>query len=714
MSERLRPDYTRSVTLQDLLDSYASAEVALAAGAPYAALVKALECGNEPLAATAKIMCGVLPEETPPPDTENALIQALVQWCHGESNQLRGVEAAGWNWTYLQALLAKTEINILLLCGPLTQHGLPVDPIPGFRVEAVVLKREDAPLSLQDLLPEGFQPDAVFVLDIYGARLPESLYDISGPIVFFNMDCDFQLPHQYQDLIRADLIICNSLHEHRQLTGIYPCPVLALTANALTFDPVEFSNPVDDQDLDLLHTGLSFTPIMREKAQFLFRLATIDDPTLKIFFHHGFMKNGDYRTAIKRSKCVPVFSARMTGGIQTRSMDTLCNGGALLLGGDDTAVELIGPLRDRVHAVNSNDIKRGVVFISEGGAGRKNAPPGQVSVKQTLKTLFQPEGGSAARLLKFGLFEWARNGYRRPQNFRRRTTAVSGLDDCLTRARFGTGDTASYFTLAHFRAVEAVIERPLNPGHRSRVEIIFDEANRHGRSSLVTLFNQGRYLWLIGDKYGAATHFRAVVSSPENLGYEPTRDLLMLNLFDAATEMFPAQDYFMALAEDLTVGKIGAPAARNIIIATAHTYLGLRKLQTDDLRAGLIHLDQALKLFTDHFPAARLRFKALHANKAPYSEIAAAFDHAVSCYPPVLTDLLAYVVSTELGANRRDEALALIKTWAYFITRCTWQDGKEPEIPEVTFKTVRAFYPELPDHLQTALAKRFPAEFVTT
>ena len=111
-----------------------------------------------------------------------------------------------------------------------------------------------------------------------------------------------------------------------------------------------------------------------------------------------------------------------------------------------------------------------------------------------------------------------------------------------------------------------MIERPLDAGHRSRVEVIFDEANRHGRGSLVTLFNQGRYLWLIGDKNGAAAHFRTVVSSPESLDYEPTRDLLMLNLFDAATEMFPAQDYFMALAEDLTVGKIGAPAARTLLL----------------------------------------------------------------------------------------------------------------------------------------------------
>ena len=714
MSERLRPDYTRSVTLQDVLDSHASAEVALAAGAPYAALVKALECGNDQLAAAAKIMCGVLPKEPPISTAGNAHIQALVHWCHGETGPLRNSDAAGQNWAYLQALLAKPQINILMLCGPLTQHGRPADPIPGFRVESVVLSRENAPSSLQDILPAGFQPDAVFVLDIYGTRLPESLYNISGPIIFFNMDSDFQLPHQYQDLIRADLIICNSLHEHRQLRGIYPCPVLALTANALSFDPLEFSSASEGKDLDLLHTGLSFSPIMREKAQFLFRLATIDDPALKIRFHHGFMQNDDYLDAIRHAKCVPVFSARMTGGVQTRSMDTLCNGGSLLLGGDDTAVELFGPLRDRVHVANANNLETKVVLKARDGTGMKHAPSGETSVKHALETLFQPAGGRAARLLKFGLFEWARTDYRRPQNSGRRTTAVSSLDECLTLARTGKGDTASFFTLAHFRALEAVIERPLDGENRSRVQTIFDEADQHGQRSLVTRFNQGRYLWLIGDQKGAAAHFTAMISSGESLDYEPVRDLLMLNLFDAASEMFPAQDYFMALAEDMAVGRTGAPIARNIILATAHTYLGLKQLQSDDLPAGLTHLEQALKLFADHFPAARLRFKARHAQGAHYSEIAAAFDHAVSCYPPVLTDLLPYAVSTELGADRPDEALALIKTWAYFITRCTWQDGKEPEIPEVTFKSVRAFYPALPEHLQTALATRFPAAFGAT
>ena len=167
----------------------------------------------------------------------------------------------------------------------------------------------------------------------------------------------------------------------------------------------------------------------------------------------------------------------------------------------------------------------------------------------------------------------------------------------------------------------------------------------------------------------------------------------------------------MALAEGMAKDDADDAGARNIIIATALTYLALRKLQLGDLDTGLKHLAQALDLFHNHFPAARLRYKALHASNSPYPELSSAFDHAVKCYPPVLTDLLPYAVSTELNKDRGKEALSLIKMWAYFITRCTWEASTEPEVPKATFKSVRALYSKLPEHLQVALAKRFPAEF---
>ena len=182
----------------------------------------------------------------------------------------------------------------------------------------------------------------------------------------------------------------------------------------------------------------------------------------------------------------------------------------------------------------------------------------------------------------------------------------------------------------------------------------------------------------------------------------------MLHLFEAASEMFPFQDYALAACRDAAEGFHGA---QDIISATADTYLGLRDLQSGKLAEGLAHLDQALALFPDHFPAARLRFKAVHALERPLSEIAEAFDYAVKCYPPVIYELLPFAVSSELGAGREEEALSLVQTWAYFITRCTWEDGKEPATPDVTFRAVRAFVDRLPDHLREGLHDRFPHEF---
>ena len=50
-------------------------------------------------------------------------------------------------------------------------------------------------------------------------------------------------------------------------------------------------------------------------------------------------------------------------------MDTLCNGGALLLGGEDTAVELLDPLRDRIRAVGTNDLETAMTLMPEVGNG---------------------------------------------------------------------------------------------------------------------------------------------------------------------------------------------------------------------------------------------------------------------------------------------------------------------------------------------------------
>ena len=58
MSQRLRPNFGRSPTLQDILKSYNSAEEALAAGNHYIALLKARTENKRNIEHAALVMCG--------------------------------------------------------------------------------------------------------------------------------------------------------------------------------------------------------------------------------------------------------------------------------------------------------------------------------------------------------------------------------------------------------------------------------------------------------------------------------------------------------------------------------------------------------------------------------------------------------------------------------------------------------------------------------
>ena len=166
----------------------------------------------------------------------------------------------------------------------------------------------------------------------------------------------------------------------------------------------------------------------------------------------------------------------------------------------------------------------------------------------------------------------------------------------------------------------------------------------------------------------------------------------------------------MSLADDVATGNHESKNGRAVIGATAMCYMAIHHLQKEELKIGLTYLDRALKLFPNHFPAARLRFKTLHALGENCETTSEAFNHAINLYPPILTDLLHLGVSNELAQNNKMEALSLVKTWVYFITRCTWDKVESHPIPELTWKTVRAFFNLLPRRLQKKLKEQFPRE----
>jgi len=709
MSQRLRPNFGRSPTLRDISKSYNSAKEALAAGNHYLALLKARTENERNIEHAALIMCGatklglnglesgILPQE------------AYGQWCLGNKEAVKNILKNYQEFNYLNSLLVKPVIKIFILFGPHTKQYVPSKDLTEFEIASVCLKRDEKAPSLSEIMPQGFQPDAIIILDIYGHRLPNDLYNFSGPIIFLNYDFDVQLSLQHQDLQRADLIVGNGAYEHYFLNRIYKTPVSVFPAIVIPFEKSKLIEEFYDKNIDFLHTGLSFTPTMREKAQFLFRIATIDNPDLNIRIHHGFLDSEDYLSQVRRSKFMPIFNSRMYGGIQSRTIDAVINGSIAFHGCEDVAIDLFDAggiaIRYSSPVKLELDIAENLANYPENIENLKN---NQSSALKEIAQFFIEPAERDIRFIKYCLFEAARLSHKKMTNNQLRTTSVVGITQCLNLARKDKENSQNLYSLALYRAIEACLHSPLNQNNRDKVNSIFEEGSSIHPNSLAMLFNYARFQWMIDKKKEAYDKFEFLNEGLLAHYFEPTKDLVWLNLFENASEMMPIQDYFTSVTIDIASGDLMAKNGRSIVGATSLSYMALYHLQREELNDGLQLLEQALTLYPTHFPAARLKFKTLHALGENYDAVAKAFDDAVNLYPPTLTDVLSFGVSNELAQNKEDKALSLVKSWVYFITRCTWDRETGHKIPESNWKTVRAFFHRLPERLQRNLKTRFP------
>ncbi|MEE2746305.1 MAG: hypothetical protein VX617_05430 [Pseudomonadota bacterium] len=719
MNDGLQPDFERRPNNKDILNSYRTAEEALSAGNYYAALLKARTENIPDIESAALIMCGEFDRglDNLGPGTHPHEIYG--QWC------LKGKDAAISSlknfdgFEQLRVMLNKPIINIFVLCGPHTKNGVPSNNLSEFNIQSVLVERDKKISTLSEIMPHGFHPDLILILDIYGHRLPDDLYDFQGPLVFLTFDFDFQLPHQYQDLDRAHLIIGNSAYEHYFLDKIYSCPITCglnwylyhsiFSTNTSDFAPKNLEKLVNEKTFDILHTGLSFTPIMREKAQFLFRIATLDNPDLNIRIHHGFLERDEYLSHVQQAKFSPIFNSRMYGGLQTRTIDAICNGSIVLHGGGDMAVDLFEDCRGLVNLCPSSNLEDDIAgHLAAYPQTSQKLAQKQQTISGKLRKLFLSPKERSDRFLKYCLFELARNNFQPVSNRSLRTTSAFGLSQCLNLARKDDANAHGLYSLTLFKAIDLALKKPSDKKCHETVESVFLEANSAFPQSLVLNFNFARFQWMVGKKDESFDIFSRRSKGLYSYKFEPKSDLTWLKFFKDPSEMMPAQDYFTVLSKDLALQDQKAKKTRNIIGATALSYMALYQLQYNKIDDGLTYLDEALGLYPDHFPAARLRFKALHAKGKDWEAVIKAFQLAVKLYPPCLTELLPFGVSAELAQDNQSRALSLVKTWVYFITRCTWEKQSNCKIPQNTWKTVRAFFDQLPNGLQAKLKKKFP------
>jgi len=650
--------------LETALDAHDSATAALDAGDYYSAFELARrERAAEP-EAVALLMCGWV--ERALAGLENQKIEheathsymAFGRWCLGENTAPAFAVPDG-----------NRKTRLLLIAGNHTQRGIP-NPLPGdFDIRSIVLVRDEIAPPAADIIGTDPPPDAVILFDVYGPRVPEGIFDLGVPVIFWTYDFDFHLPSQYEDLAQADLILCASVGEHFQMRRIYPGRIATMPAHDIYTDTARFTGTPGEPEFDLVHTGVSFSPMMQGKAQYLFHQIVTGDDDARIQLVQGFLGSADYRELLGKARNIAVFD-RLTGGLQTRAMDAACAGAAI------RAPEGVG-----AHSILR---MAGVAFAEDGPAPE---------AENNLRQIFPASPDREIRFLKFCLFQLAllKSDIRfaRPRQIPKPPTFKK------------TSHTNVCHTTLHL--IHAFTDEPMNDNIRARIAKLIERVTGEYESSVPLNFNLARYLWAIEDKIGATSLLDRLCQTAARGQFEPARNDIRIHLMPIASELTPYDAYFTALARDLSEGMENAPTARRIIAASAHCFLGLDHLQGGRLDAGTGALETALELFPGHFPAARLHARALFAAEAPPGEILDAIYLAVGLYGPYLTELLPIAVACHQDLNDLEGALALVKTWCRFATRVRWLKPDEHPVSSAIWPVIAPYLNQLPDNLVLAV-----------
>ncbi len=695
---RPRPNYQISLDLDDLARAHERAEAALDMGDYYIASRIATREGDREILGCALLMCGsidrglALLAGVTARRAATALYHAFGFWCAGRPGEaLEMLSSLGdgdlaARAERLVAYIEGAETRILILHGPHAAPSARRDLADGFRIETVCVEPAENPGPLAAMGLRGGKPDAVVVLDIYGSRLPGDLFQADLPVIFWSYDSFYHLARQLPDLTRAHAVIVNSAFEHAMLRPLCDGRLAAFVGHDVYKEHGGFTGTKTAKDIDILHTGIAFSPLMRDKAQFLFRLATLDDPGLEIQIHNRFLGENEYRDAISRARMVPNFSNRFHGGFPSRSLDAMRAGAMVIHPRDIFADNLLDGARGWVVEVEQDSLEGD---LSDHLSGHLSDAVDFSAVKADMERTFWASPARETRFIKYCLFQVILGEHRRPPD----APAAKGSAAASVRALGG---------------FERLIHTPLDESLRARVSEIFASAVASFPDALVLQFNHGRLLWLLGDRDGAGAAFRQVVRLAPDGRFDPMGEDIRLQLHTPAQEMTPYQDYYAALARDIMDGQAAqAPGARKVIAATAHCYLGLDEVQNDGMEAGIAHLRECLALCRTHFPAARLLAKALHAAACPADAVGDAFEQAIDLYPPYLTELLPIGIQAAEAVGGPEAALDLVRDWAYFITRVHWGKPAEHPIAEQTWRSAAAYFESLP----AALARRIRARY---
>lgn len=663
---------------------------------------------NPRLRAKAQILCGaIVPglaalEEAGLETESDNQIASFARWCLGQDDAL-----------FQQFQNSDTGlIDILILSMPASDKAAAYQGAEGFRVIKRSLAPEEFGTPFEDVfaaLPGGFNPKLILCLDCNGPFLPIGVFDTDIPTVFWAGDHDYFLATRYADYSCADVIVMNSAAEHDELTDIYSGRLAAIPGHE-SFAFADQFQPGGERSSDILFTGRAFPPYMRDKAQQLFRLAGIDDPDLDIRILDGYLPDEDFTGLMSSAKSVPLFW-RYGGGIQTRALDAIRFGARALAPDHGICRDLLGADQDYYHSIGT-DAPEEVARLAIA------ARPGTDDLSG-FKDLAWSSPAREERFLKFCLYQTLLIPNRDRAAAQTATaidlrghdteTGVKVYTSCIQR-NLNDPSMAAHYNFAGMAGFYAAILAQTDQKLGNLCLNAFATGVDQFADNAALVFNFARALWVFGKRDEAIVEFEKFLDVEKTWQFDPCRDALLSHRVRVLADMFSYGDFYRT-AVDVTRNREPGFAAINQLAGGARSYLARAALDDGDQSTALSHLEGALDLWAENFPAYRLMVEALRSTDN-FDEVLGSFYAAVNLYPPLILELLADGIEAELYQDNEPAARDILRRFVLFYGRCSKSNGNPLDAPAETKEVARKYRALLSDWTGDMLDQMIESEWL--
>ena len=402
----LKPDFLIHSSLREMKAPYLSAQEAYSAGNYELAVTLAVLEGDDLTAVRSRILSGSFNhslaelDSLGPSDEETDFIRGLVLWTLGYSDKslsvLQAIDRAEWSAPALELMrLIKTpNLHILVIHSSDSRAAAPLVPGPGFTITSLT---KDEILSGRISI-ENRNFDLILCVRAFPLGLPELLNQFKGPLISVVSDFDMNIVQHAPVLSASNCLLVDTSFEHHELSKIYTKRIAAYPGRQSVQKRTNHLQP-EQCHYDLTFTGRAFASYWPDRARFLFRIATVDEPELRIRIVDGFLPKNDYEKLLSSSRYILLplrygFSLKLG-----RTVDALWQGSRIFSYGPIPPEDMAPALKEVVHLVNENNLENEICALL-------SKSPRQTSVTPAiLEEIYGEQSSYDTRILKYIFFQ---------------------------------------------------------------------------------------------------------------------------------------------------------------------------------------------------------------------------------------------------------------------------------------------------------------------